>query len=75
MAPARTICTRQAIASTRRWATPFRCVPRSAGTSRVGVTTSESGRDYPVGYALGVLDRAKLNFQLVLDVQCRPMPM
>ena len=32
---------------------------RFVGTPRVGLTTSEYGRDHPVGYGLGVLDRRK----------------
>ena len=35
--------------------------------ARVGLTTSEYGRDYRVGYGLGVLDRGKLNFELGVD--------
>ena len=37
---------------------------RLVGTPRVGFTTSEYGRDYRVGYGLGVLDRESLNFEL-----------
>ena len=48
---------------------------RFVGTPRVGLTTSQYGRDYRVGYALGVLDRGKLNFELGVDAQRREMPM
>ena len=48
---------------------------RFVGTPRVGLTTSEYGRDYRVGYGLGVLDRGKLNFELGIDAQRREMPM
>ena len=34
---------------------------RFVGTPRVGFSTSEYGRDYRVGYGLGVLDRESLN--------------
>ncbi len=47
---------------------------RFVGTPRVGLTTSEHGRDYRVGYGLGVLDRGKLNFELGVDAQRREMP-
>ena len=47
---------------------------RFVGTPRIGLTTSEHGRDYRVGYGLGVLDRGKLNFELGVDAQRREMP-
>ena len=40
---------------------------RFVGTPRVGFSTSEYGRDYRVGYGLGVLDRESLNFELRVD--------
>ncbi len=46
---------------------------RLVGTPRVGLTTSQYGRDYRVGYGLGVLDRGKLTFELGVDAQRREM--
>ena len=46
---------------------------RLVGTPRVGLTTSQYGRDYRVGYGLGVLDRGELNFELGVDAQRREM--
>ena len=40
---------------------------RFVGTPRVGFSTSEYGRDYRVGYGLGVLDRGNVNFELGVD--------
>ena len=48
---------------------------RLVGTPRVGLTTSQYGRDYRVGYGLGVLEQGKLNFELGVDAQRREMPM
>ena len=48
---------------------------RLVGTPRVGVSTSEHGRDYRVGYGLGVLDRENLNVELGVDAQRRESPM
>ena len=48
---------------------------RFVGTPRVGFGTSAYGRDYRVGYGLGVLDRGSLNLQLSIDVQRRETPM
>ena len=48
---------------------------RFVGTPRVGVSTSERGRDYRVGYGLGVLDRESLNVELRVDAQRRESPM
>ena len=48
---------------------------RLVGTPRVGLTTSQYGRDYRVGYALGAVDRGKLNFELGVDAQRREMTM
>ncbi len=47
---------------------------RLVGTPRVGLTTSQYGRDYRVGYGLGAVDRGKLNFELGVDAQRREMP-
>ncbi len=48
---------------------------RLVGTPRVGLTTSQYGRDYRVGYGLGVLDRSDVNFELGVDAQRRESPM
>ena len=47
---------------------------RFVGTPRVGVSTSAYGRDYRVGYGLGVLDRERLNVELGVDAQRRESP-
>ena len=44
----------------------------SWGTPRIGFTSSEYGRDYRVGYGLGLLDREHLNLELGLDARRRP---
>ena len=44
---------------------------RFVGTPRVGFSTSEYGRDYRIGYGLGVLDRESLNFELGVEAQQR----
>ena len=43
----------------------------AAGTARVGFGTPGSGRDYRLGYGLGVLNRKNLNFELGVDAQRR----
>ena len=48
---------------------------RFVGTPRVGFATSEYGRDYRVGYGLGVLDRERLNLELGVDAHRRESPM
>ena len=48
---------------------------RFVGTPRVGVATSEYGRDYRVGYSLGVLDGGDKAFELGVDAQRRESPM
>ena len=48
---------------------------RLVGTPRVGFSTSEYGRDYRVGYGLGVLDRESLNFELGVDAQRQESPL
>ena len=48
---------------------------RFVGTPRVGFSTSEYGRDYRVGYGLGVLNRESLNFEVGVDAQRRESPM
>ena len=47
---------------------------RFVGTPRVGISTSEYGRDYRVGYGLGLLDRNRLNVELGVDAQRRESP-
>ena len=44
---------------------------RLVGTPRFGVTTSEMGRDYRLGYKLTLLQRGTMNFEFGLDAQCR----
>ena len=44
---------------------------RFVGTPRFGVGTSAYGRDYRVGYGLGVLDRESLHVELGVDAQRR----
>ena len=48
---------------------------RFVGTPRVGLTSSPYGRDYRVGYTLGVLDSESLRFELGMDAQRRESPM
>ena len=48
---------------------------RFVGTPRAGVSTSEYGRDYRVGYGLGVLNRERLNLDLGVDAHRRESPM
>ena len=44
---------------------------RLVGTPRVGVTTSEYGRDYRLGYKLTLLQAGAMNFEFGLDAQRR----
>ena len=44
---------------------------RLVGTPRFGVTTSEYGRDYRLGYSLAVVQGGAMSFQFGLDAQCR----
>ena len=48
---------------------------RFVGTPRVGLTTSPYGRDYRLGYDLGLLDGAKGSFQLGVETQRRESPL
>ena len=48
---------------------------RFVGTPRAGVTRSEYGQDYRVGYGLGVLNRERLNLELGIDAHRRESPM
>ena len=47
---------------------------RLVGTPKVGLTTSQSGRDYRFGYGLGVLERGRVNFELAAEAQRRESP-
>ena len=47
---------------------------RFVGTPRVGVRTSASGRDYRLGYSLGVLGGGVLNLSLGVDAHRRESP-
>ena len=47
---------------------------RLVGTPRIGVTTSTYGRNYRVGYGLGMLERQELAFELGVDAQRRESP-
>ena len=44
---------------------------RLVGTPRCGVTTSEYGRDYRLGYSLAVVQGGAMNFEFGLDAQRR----
>ena len=48
---------------------------RFVGTPRAGVTRSEYGQDYRVGYGLRVLNRERLNLELGIDAHRRESPM
>ena len=48
---------------------------RFVGTPKVGVSTSAYGRDYRVGYGLGVLEQGKVSFELAAEAQRREIPM
>ena len=47
---------------------------RFVGTPRVGLATSQYGREYQVGYALGVLAQGRVHFELGVDAQRRESP-
>ena len=44
---------------------------RLLGTPRVGLPTSEYGRNYRVGYGLGVLNQGKVSFELTAEAKRR----
>ena len=48
---------------------------RLVGTPRFGVGTSQHGREYRVGYGLGVLEQENMNFELGVDAHRRENPM
>ena len=47
---------------------------RFVGTPRVGLRTSEYGRDYRVGYGMQVLEQGGLNLELGIDAERRESP-
>jgi len=47
---------------------------RFVGPSRVGVRTSEYGRDYRLGYSVEVLEQGRMNLQLGIDAERRESP-
>ena len=47
---------------------------RFVGTPRVGVRTSEYGRDYRLGYGVEVLEQGRVNLQLGIDAERRQNP-
>ena len=48
---------------------------RFVGTPRIGISTSEYGQDYRLGYGLGLLNRESLAFDLAVEAQRRESPM
>ena len=48
---------------------------RFVGTPRVGFSNSVYGRDYRLGYGLGVLDRERLHVELGVDARRRESPL
>ena len=48
---------------------------RLVGTPTLGLRTSEQGRDYRLGYSLGVLSRGSVAFELGVEAQRRENPM
>ena len=47
---------------------------RFVGTPRFGLRTSETGRDYRLGYGLGLLNRGGVTFELGVEAQRRNSP-
>ncbi len=47
---------------------------RFVGTPRVGYLASQYGRDYVMGYSLGLLDSQELRLELGVDAQRRENP-
>ena len=47
---------------------------RFVGTPRVGLATSEYGRDYRIGYGMQVLEQGRLNLELGIDAERRESP-
>ena len=48
---------------------------RFVGTPRVGLRTSEHGREYRVGYGIGVAERSKLDLELGIEAERRENPL
>ena len=48
---------------------------RLVGMPKLGLRTSEYGKDYRLGYSLGVLSRESMNFELGVEAQRREHPM
>ena len=48
--------------------------PAAYGMPRFGIGTSDYGRDYRLGYGLGVLSRESLEFELGVDANRRESP-
>ena len=48
---------------------------RLVGMPKLGLRTSEYGKDYRLGYSLGVLSRERLAFELGVEAQRRESPM
>ena len=44
---------------------------RFVGTPRIGLRTSQYGRDYQFGYGLGVLEQGRMQFELGVEAQRR----
>ena len=47
---------------------------RFVRTPHVGLATSQYGREYQVGYALGVLAQGRVHFEMGVDAQRRESP-
>ena len=47
---------------------------RFVGTPRIGLRTSEYGRDYRIGYGMQVLEQGNLSLQLGIDAERRESP-
>ena len=47
---------------------------RFVGTPRVGLRTSEYGRDYRLGYSMNVLEATKLKLQIAMEAERRQIP-
>ena len=47
---------------------------RFVGTPRVGVRTSEYGRDYRLGYSMHVLEEGQLRLELGIEAERRGSP-
>ena len=47
---------------------------RFVGTPRVGLRTSEYGRDYRLGYSMNVLEATKLKLQIGVEAERRQIP-